>query len=84
MFKSSLYDDKPWKQNLPTTKQFKVIDTKHFTSEKNRLLKKVKQFHDEKLKKEWPPHPMFGEFTKDQWGKLEYKHLDHHLTQFGV
>ena len=32
----------------------------------------------------WNPHPMFGKFTMEQWGKMEYKHLDHHLRQFGV
>jgi hypothetical protein len=30
------------------------------------------------------PHPFFGSFTPDQWGKSMYKHLDHHLRQFGV
>ncbi|MBL0146112.1 MAG: DUF1569 domain-containing protein [Chitinophagaceae bacterium] len=29
-------------------------------------------------------HPFFGKFTGDQWGKFMYKHLDHHLQQFGV
>ena len=29
-------------------------------------------------------HPYFGKFSADQWGKSAYKHLDHHLTQFGV
>jgi Ca2+-binding EF-hand superfamily protein len=32
----------------------------------------------------WHPHPAFGSFTKEQWGQLQYKHLDHHLKQFGV
>ncbi len=32
----------------------------------------------------WHPHPAFGPFTKEQWGQLQYKHLDHHLKQFGV
>ncbi|MCF6222561.1 MAG: hypothetical protein L3J34_02410 [Flavobacteriaceae bacterium] len=27
---------------------------------------------------------MFGEFTAKQWGKMQYKHLDHHLKQFGL
>mgnify|MGYP001813962522 CR=1 FL=1 len=84
MFKSSLYDDKPWKQNLPTAKEFIVSDSKDFTSEKKRLLTKMKQFHAEKTKTVWPPHPMFGDFTIEQWGKMQYKHLDHHLNQFGV
>ncbi len=29
-------------------------------------------------------HPFFGELTKEEWGILVYKHLDHHLKQFGV
>lgn len=29
-------------------------------------------------------HPMFGELSQKQWGKLIYIHLDHHLKQFGV
>ncbi|WCO02331.1 DUF1569 domain-containing protein [Psychroserpens ponticola] len=84
MFKASLYDDKPWKKSLPTTKQFIVHDSKDFTTEKSNLLEKITQFHNEKSKIEWPPHPMFGKFTNEQWGKMQYKHLDHHLKQFGV
>lgn len=30
-----------------------------------------------------PPHPAFGRMTKRDWGALLYKHLDHHLRQFG-
>jgi Protein of unknown function (DUF1569) len=29
-------------------------------------------------------HHIFGKLTPDQWGRLGYKHLDHHLKQFGV
>jgi hypothetical protein len=32
----------------------------------------------------WAPHPKFGPLTAQEWGKLGYKHLDHHLRQFGV
>jgi hypothetical protein len=28
-------------------------------------------------------HPVFGDLTREQWGRLIYKHTDHHLTQFG-
>jgi hypothetical protein len=31
-----------------------------------------------------PPHPLFGPLTTTQWGQLTWKHLDHHLRQFGV
>lgn len=29
-------------------------------------------------------HPLFGRLTPEEWGTLGYKHLDHHLTQFGL
>jgi hypothetical protein len=30
------------------------------------------------------PHPFFGPLTPAEWAILMYKHLDHHLRQFGV
>jgi hypothetical protein len=32
----------------------------------------------------WSPHAAFGRMSRDQWNRLTYKHLDHHLKQFGV
>jgi hypothetical protein len=29
-------------------------------------------------------HPYFGRLTHGEWGRLAWKHLDHHLRQFGV
>jgi hypothetical protein len=29
-------------------------------------------------------HPMFGRMTPHDWDVLQYRHLDHHLRQFGV
>lgn len=84
MFKSSLYNDKSWKQGMPTAKEFIVNNDKDFNTEKSKLVEKINQFHAEKSKTEWPPHPMFGNFTSEQWGKMQYKHLDHHLKQFDV
>lgn len=84
LFKSSLYNDKPWKHNLPTTPEFIIFDDKDFETEKTALLTEIDKFHNKKTQTEWPPHPMFGSFTSKQWGQMQYKHLDHHLTQFGV
>mgnify|MGYP003124339067 CR=1 FL=1 len=83
-FKKSLYDDKPWRQGLPTAKGLKVVEDKDFAKEKDILLGLVNDFHNEKDKKEWDPHPVFGSFTPEQWGQMQYKHLDHHLRQFNV
>ncbi|TPN81335.1 DUF1569 domain-containing protein [Aquimarina algicola] len=83
-FKKALYSDKPWKKNLPTAPALKVVEQKDFEQEKNYLLTLVNEFSNQRDKKEWDPHPMFGKFTNEQWGKLQYKHLDHHLQQFNV
>ncbi|HWW60677.1 MAG TPA: DUF1569 domain-containing protein [Thermoanaerobaculia bacterium] len=32
----------------------------------------------------WPVHPVFGRLSGSSWGRLAYKHMDHHLRQFGV
>jgi hypothetical protein len=32
----------------------------------------------------WPEHPAFGKLTKRAWGVLIYRHMDHHLKQFGA
>ena len=29
-------------------------------------------------------HPTFGPLSPQEWGRLSWKHLDHHLVQFGV
>ena len=74
----------PWKQNLPTAPDFVIKDQRDFSTEKLRLLNMMEEFHEagpEGIGRY--PHPMFGNFTKDQWGKAMYKHVDHHLQQFG-
>jgi len=30
------------------------------------------------------PHPVFGRLSRQEWGILGAKHMDHHLRQFGV
>lgn len=84
MFRSQLYNNKPYKQNLPTAPNFIVKDERDFDKEKLEMLSIVKAFHEkgapgigDKV------HPMFGKMTADQWGRSMWKHLDHHLRQFG-
>lgn len=83
-FKKGMYNDKLWRQNQPTPKQFRVEDERDFTKEKSTLTALIDDFHKTKDQKERAPHPGFGYFTYDQWGQMQYKHLDHHLRQFGV
>ncbi|MCM5661750.1 DUF1569 domain-containing protein [Galbibacter mesophilus] len=83
-YKPLLYNDKPLKQGLPTAKEFVVKDDRDFEKEKNVLLALMDEVHELKKQDKFAPHPIFGSFTKQQWGQMQYKHLDHHLRQFGV
>jgi hypothetical protein len=82
-FKKNLYDEKPWKQGLPTDKTFVMTgQSKDFEKEKSQLLDKITRFTETNMINE--KHPVFGKLTKEQWSKATWKHIDHHLKQFGV
>jgi hypothetical protein len=83
--KKKLVGEKDFSKNLPTDKNFLVKDTPDFGESKSNLAHLVRQFvtaGPEKLSKD--PHPFFGKLTTHEWDILMWKHLDHHLRQFGV
>jgi hypothetical protein len=83
--KAKLYNDEPWKQNLPTAPDFKITNQRDFEQEKKELIGFIDEFYTRGSGNVGKfPHPFFGHFTQEQWGKCMYKHLDHHLKQFGV
>ena len=85
MIKPKLYNEAPWKHNLPTAPNFIIKDQRDFETEKRELGDLMNRFHSGDPDKVGRfPHPMFGTFTREQWGKSMYKHLDHHLMQFGA
>ena len=77
-------DDSPMRRNSPTAKELRVVAS-DFAREHQRLKQSVRQFHDggeSHVTKH--PHPFFGALTPVEWSTGMYKHLDHHLKQFGV
>jgi hypothetical protein len=85
MMKAKLYNDAPWGKNLPTAPNFIIKDERVFEQEKQALVNLVTRFYQaDPADIEKIVHPMFGSFTGQQWGMAMYKHLDHHLRQFGV
>lgn len=83
-FKPTMYNDKLWNEGIPTAREFRITGNHNFESEKKQLETFINEFSSLKNKTDWPKHPFFGRFTPEQWGKAQYKHLDHHLRQFGV
>lgn len=54
-----------------------------FEQDRKTLLNAIQDFCNRDARKGFEAHPYFGRLTRDQWGVLVYKHLDHHLFQFG-
>jgi hypothetical protein len=81
----ALGNDGPLRRNSPTMKDLVVQDERDLGTERERLFGLIDRFvaagpagcttH---------PHSFFGRLTPEQWAILMYKHLDHHLRQFGV
>ena len=80
-----LVEDKPFSRNSPSSLELKVADQREFAREKERLVRCVRQFHQGgESGCTTHPHPFFGPITPLEWSTGMYKHLDHHLKQFGV
>jgi hypothetical protein len=83
--KKKLTSDEPWGKNMPTDKHFVVADHRNFEEEKKAILTTIQRFSQAGASGvSNDPHPFFGKMTPEEWGRLMWKHLDHHLNQFGV
>lgn len=81
----ALKDDKPMHKNSPTAPSLRITDDRELATERARLAGLLDRFRaGGRAMCTDHPHPFFGRLTPDQWGVLMYKHLDHHLRQFGV
>ena len=63
-------EEDPLRKNSPTAKSLIVADERDLGKERERCTQN--------------PHSFFGRMTPEEWAILMYKHLDHHLRQFGV
>ncbi len=86
LFRKNYSNEIPFQQNSPTSMELVTLgQLKDFDLEKQRLLELVMKFStggEQGATKSL--HPFFGTLTPREWGIGMYKHLDHHLRQFGV
>ncbi|KHF31446.1 DUF1569 domain-containing protein [Paenibacillus sp. FSL M7-1455] len=83
--KPIFYNDKPLPRNMSTIPDIMIVDERDFDAEKETLIQKIITFQNNGPENcTTRPHPFFGKFSPEEWGKGIYKHLDHHLKQFGV
>lgn len=83
--KSGVVNEKPYPKNARTAPVFIIADRRDFENEKNQLIDYIKRTQELGASYfEGKESPSFGPMTAQEWNNLFYKHLDHHLTQFGV
>ena len=85
LVKSKAISDQPMPQIHPPRRSLVIADDRDLAAEQKRLCGLIDRFaaagpagcttH---------PHSFFGSLTSEEWSALMYKHLDHHLRQFGA
>jgi hypothetical protein len=85
LFRSAYSNEKPMQRGSPTHPSLVVSNERDLARERERLAGLVDRFSAAGAAGcTRHPHPFFGELTPAEWGTGMYKHLDHHLRQFGV
>jgi hypothetical protein len=84
MVKKTVVNEAPYPKNGRTGDMFIITGDKDFSAEKTRLINYItKAQQDGAAFFEGKESDGFGKLTAQEWNNLFYKHLDHHLTQFG-
>lgn len=85
LVKKTVVNEVPYKHNSQTAPQFIMKETKDFEAEKKRLIdyiQKTQQLGGSHF--DGKASHSFGSLNTTEWNNMFYKHLDHHLRQFGV
>ena len=85
LVKNTVVNEKPFKQNGQTAPAFIIKEDKNFEAEKNRLIGYIQKTQQlGRAHFEGKESHSFGTLNSQEWNNMFYKHLEHHLTQFGV
>jgi hypothetical protein len=85
IFKNKFLGEQPFPQNSPTGPTLIIKDEPDFDATRQRLSDLIGKFHGlGESGTDGNIHGFFGPLSGRQWGETQYKHLDHHLRQFGV
>ena len=74
----------PWPRGFATPAKMNMmknqVEVSDFQAGKEQLLELLKQVQQ---KPKLLPHQFFGALNEKDWGRMIWKHLNHHLRQFG-
>lgn len=83
--KPGFVGERPMPRNAPTGPTLIIKDDPEFESTRERLKELIAEFHGlGEAGTDGNIHGFFGRLTGKQWGETQYKHVDHHLRQFGL
>lgn len=74
----------PWPKGSPTLPTLLANQQYDFAHEHKRCQQLIDKFTRKGLDEQWPENPLFGRVSGTDLSRLQAKHLDHHLRQFGV
>lgn len=83
LVRRAVVGDRPYARGIKTHPQYRQTTEGNFEAEMGRLLDSLQAFAENRGRAA-VPHPLFGEMHEAEKGWASYKHLDHHLEQFGV
>lgn len=74
----------PWPRGAPTAPELLPSDRASVEENKRELVRLIGAVGERGTDGDWPAHPAFGNVGRRGWGVLTWRHVDHHLRQFGL
>jgi len=74
----------PWPKGSPTAHELIRSTTADWDQARSHFKQTFERVERRGPEGTYAPHPLFGRLSSRLWGVLMYRHLDHHLRQFGV
>lgn len=74
----------PMPKGVPTARELIARQPTEWPDDVRQLRMAIDRFSSRDRGSSWPDHPVFGRMSARDWGVLAYRHVDHHLRQFGA
>ena len=74
----------PFPKGAPTASELYPDGAASFDEDRAILVNLLEQIGAGPQEGTGPAHPLFGPLSRREWGVVTYKHVDHHLKQFGA
>ena len=74
----------PFPKGIQTSPELVGREPLEWSIERAVVRRQLQAFENLDPKTTWPEHPVFGKMTPQAWCVFAYRHMDHHLRQFGI